>query len=140
MRTPISVNRVVPISTPISVPHIQVGNAIGIHDEPYHPRLNRSKAKNDSPTRLPCTARNPGLQGFDLPRPFEQVCRCIQEALVSKLVQYPPAIRLPRNYDDLESLCEVRRAAQPGPYHKGEWTGIALHSMGGLWHLISTQV
>jgi hypothetical protein len=51
--------------------------------------------------------------------------------------QDPAAVRLPRNYDvellqrDLQALCEVRRAAQPGPYHKGEWTGIALHSMGG---------
>ncbi|MBV9183496.1 MAG: aspartyl/asparaginyl beta-hydroxylase domain-containing protein [Acidobacteria bacterium] len=49
----------------------------------------------------------------------------------------PVAVRLPRNYDvdllqrDLQSLREVRRAAQPGPYHKGEWTGIALHSMAG---------
>jgi len=47
------------------------------------------------------------------------------------------AVRLPRNYEvdllqrDLQALCEVRRAAQPGPYHKGEWTVIALHSMGG---------
>lgn len=47
------------------------------------------------------------------------------------------AVRLPRNYDvqllqrDLAALQEVQRAAQPGPYHKGEWTGIALHSMGG---------
>ena len=47
------------------------------------------------------------------------------------------AIRLPRNYDvellkrDLRTLQEVRRAPQPGPYHKGEWTGIALYSMGG---------
>lgn len=47
------------------------------------------------------------------------------------------AIRLPRNYDvdllqrDLQTLQEVRRAPQPGPYHKGEWTGIALYSMGG---------
>jgi hypothetical protein len=32
---------------------------------------------------------------------------------------------------DLEALCEVQRAAQPGPYHQGEWTGIALYSMGG---------
>jgi hypothetical protein len=49
----------------------------------------------------------------------------------------PASIRLPRTYDvarlkhDLEALCNVRRAAQPGPYHQGEWTGIALHSMGG---------
>jgi hypothetical protein len=49
----------------------------------------------------------------------------------------PVSVRLPRRYDvellkrDLEALCEVRRAAQPGPYHQGEWTGIALHSMGG---------
>jgi Aspartyl/Asparaginyl beta-hydroxylase len=49
----------------------------------------------------------------------------------------PVAVRLPRTYDiqllqrDLEALQEVRRAAQPGPYHKGEWTGIALFSMGG---------
>lgn len=32
---------------------------------------------------------------------------------------------------DLQALCEVHRAAQPGPYHQGEWTGIALYSMGG---------
>jgi hypothetical protein len=49
----------------------------------------------------------------------------------------PVALRLPRTYDvdlllrDLKALQEVQRAAQPGPYHKGEWTGIALHSMGG---------
>jgi hypothetical protein len=47
------------------------------------------------------------------------------------------AIRLPRNYDvellqrDLRTLQEVQRAPQPGPYHKGEWTGMALYSMGG---------
>jgi len=47
------------------------------------------------------------------------------------------AIRLPRTYDvellqrDLRTLQEVQRAPQPGPYHKGEWTGIALYSMGG---------
>ena len=46
-------------------------------------------------------------------------------------------IRLPRTYDvellqrDLRTLQEVQRAPQPGPYHKGEWTGIALYSMGG---------
>jgi hypothetical protein len=46
-------------------------------------------------------------------------------------------IKLPRTYDvdlllrDLDLLREVPRAPQPGPYHKGEWTGIALHSMGG---------
>ena len=47
------------------------------------------------------------------------------------------AVRLPRTYDvdllmrDLAVLREVPRAAQPGPYHAGEWTGIALYSMGG---------
>ena len=47
------------------------------------------------------------------------------------------ALRLPRTYDiellrrELNALEEVRRAPQPGPYHKGEWTGIALYSMGG---------
>ena len=47
------------------------------------------------------------------------------------------AVRLPRIYDverlqrDLQTLQEVRRAPQPGPYHQGEWTGIALYSMGG---------
>lgn len=47
------------------------------------------------------------------------------------------AVRLPRTYDpdllmrDLQVLREVPTAPQPGPYHKGEWTGIALHSMGG---------
>jgi Aspartyl/Asparaginyl beta-hydroxylase len=46
-------------------------------------------------------------------------------------------IRLPRTYDpdlllrDLQVLRDVSSAPQPGPYHKGEWTGIALHSMGG---------
>jgi Aspartyl/Asparaginyl beta-hydroxylase len=47
------------------------------------------------------------------------------------------AVRLPKTYDvdlllrDLDTLREVRKAAQPGPYHQGEWTGIALYSMGG---------
>lgn len=47
------------------------------------------------------------------------------------------AVRLPRTYDvellqrDLQVLRDVPRAPQPGPYHKGDWTGIALHSMGG---------
>jgi hypothetical protein len=49
----------------------------------------------------------------------------------------PVAIRLPRTYDvdrlvaDLQILRDVKSAPQPGPYHAGEWTGIALHSMGG---------
>jgi hypothetical protein len=49
----------------------------------------------------------------------------------------PVAIRLPRTYDvdrllaDLQILRDVKTAPQPGPYHAGEWTGIALHSMGG---------
>src|SRR3974390_3114121 len=49
----------------------------------------------------------------------------------------PAAVRLPRSYDvellqrDLNTLQEVRRAPQPGPSHQGEWTGIALYSMGG---------
>src|SRR5664279_401419 len=47
------------------------------------------------------------------------------------------AVRLPRTYDagrlqqDLQVLRDVQSAPQPGPYHTGEWTGIALHSMGG---------
>ncbi len=47
------------------------------------------------------------------------------------------AIRLPRSYNvellrqDLQTLRDVQGAPQPGPYHAGEWTGIALHSMGG---------
>jgi hypothetical protein len=47
------------------------------------------------------------------------------------------SVRLPLHYDvallqrDLHALREIQRAPQPGPYHKGEWTGIALHSMGG---------
>jgi len=47
------------------------------------------------------------------------------------------AVRLPRTYDvellrrDLQTLRDVQVAPQPGPYHAGEWTGIALHSMGG---------
>ena len=47
------------------------------------------------------------------------------------------AIRLPRTYDverlrqDLQVLRDVQGAPQPGPYHAGEWTGIALNSMGG---------
>jgi hypothetical protein len=46
-------------------------------------------------------------------------------------------VRLPRTYSvdllerDLQTLREVPTAPQPGPYHKGEWTGIALYSMGG---------
>ena len=47
------------------------------------------------------------------------------------------AVRLPRSYNadllerDLKVLREVPKAPQPGPYHQGEWTGIALYSMGG---------
>ncbi len=47
------------------------------------------------------------------------------------------AVRLPITYDvdllvrDLQVLSDVPTAPQPGPYHKGEWTGIALHTMGG---------
>lgn len=49
----------------------------------------------------------------------------------------PVSIRLPRTYDvaklvrDLQVLRDVKTAPQPGPYHQGEWTGIALYSMGG---------
>jgi len=49
----------------------------------------------------------------------------------------PVAVRLPRTYDvdrllsDLQILRDVKSAPQPGPYHAGEWTGIALNSMGG---------
>ena len=47
------------------------------------------------------------------------------------------AVRLPRTYDvdlllrDFRALSDVPTSPQPGPYHKGEWTGIALYSMGG---------
>ena len=49
----------------------------------------------------------------------------------------PVSIRLPRTYDparlvqDLQVLRDVQAAPQPGPYHQGEWKGIALHSTGG---------
>src|SRR6266568_5718776 len=52
-------------------------------------------------------------------------------------ISEPVAIRLPRTYDvaqlvrNLQVLRDVKAAPQPGPYHQGEWTGIALHSMGG---------
>jgi hypothetical protein len=55
----------------------------------------------------------------------------------SKPADEPVAICLRRDYDvellerDLRSLRGIERLPQPGPYHKGEWTGIALHSMGG---------
>jgi hypothetical protein len=55
----------------------------------------------------------------------------------SSKVQEPVAIRLPRTYDvdklvrDLQVLRDVQAAPQPGPYHQGEWKGIALHSTGG---------
>ena len=57
------------------------------------------------------------------------MCAANKEAVV--------AVRLPRTYDaerlqqDLQVLRDVQSAPQPGPYHAGEWTGIALHSMGG---------
>lgn len=47
------------------------------------------------------------------------------------------SVRLPRSYDvnrlidDLKRLREISAAPQPGPYHEGEWKGIALHSAGG---------
>jgi len=47
------------------------------------------------------------------------------------------AVRLARSYRadllqrDLAALQLMRRTPQPGPYHAGEWTGIALYSMGG---------
>ena len=47
------------------------------------------------------------------------------------------AVRLPRSYDpdrlvrDLEAVKHISLAAQPGPYHNGEWRGIALHAQGG---------
>jgi hypothetical protein len=49
----------------------------------------------------------------------------------------PVAVRLPRTYDvarlkrDLEAVRHVDQAPQPGPYHAGEWKGVALYSMGG---------
>ncbi len=52
-------------------------------------------------------------------------------------ISEPVTLRLPRTYDvaqlvrDLQVLRAVKAAPQPGPYHQGEWTGIALHSMGG---------
>jgi hypothetical protein len=57
--------------------------------------------------------------------------------MLSSMAKEPVAIRLPRTYDvdrlvsDLKVLRDVAAAPQPGPYHKGEWTGIALHSLGG---------
>ena len=56
---------------------------------------------------------------------------------MSSMSRDPVAIRLPRTYDvakllhDLQVLRDVDSAPQPGPYHNGEWKGIALHSTGG---------
>jgi hypothetical protein len=53
------------------------------------------------------------------------------------LIQEPVTIRLPRTYDvdqlvrDLQTIRDVEAAPQPGPYHEGEWKGIALYSAGG---------
>lgn len=55
----------------------------------------------------------------------------------TSLLQEPVSIRLPRTYDvellvrDLQVLRDVKAVAQPGPYHQGEWKGIALHAAGG---------
>lgn len=55
----------------------------------------------------------------------------------TSLLQEPVSIRLPRTYDvellvrDLQLLRDVKAAPQPGPYHQGEWQGIALHAAGG---------
>lgn len=55
----------------------------------------------------------------------------------TSVLREPVTIRLPRTYDvdklvrDLQVLREVKTSPQPGPYHQGEWTGIALYSMGG---------
>jgi Aspartyl/Asparaginyl beta-hydroxylase len=38
-------------------------------------------------------------------------------------------MRLAQDADQLEGLSRLR---QPGPHHKGEWTGVAIHSAGGV--------
>lgn len=56
---------------------------------------------------------------------------------ISAPTQDAVTLRLPMTYDvdllrrDLEALKSIAQAPQPGPYHAGEWTGIALYSMGG---------
>lgn len=48
------------------------------------------------------------------------------------------ACKLPFEFDpdrlaeDVDSLETFARESQPGPYHKGEWTGLAIHASGGI--------
>jgi hypothetical protein len=44
----------------------------------------------------------------------------------------PFAFDSARLADDASRLLHLVRSPQPGPYHNGEWTGVAIHSAGGV--------
>lgn len=58
--------------------------------------------------------------------------------MISRSSQAIDAFKLPFDFNpirlahDAKQLEGLRRLPQPGPHHKGEWTGVAIHSAGGV--------
>ncbi|MBZ9770987.1 aspartyl/asparaginyl beta-hydroxylase domain-containing protein [Mesorhizobium sp. CO1-1-8] len=58
--------------------------------------------------------------------------------MVAAVAQDTDAFALPFKFDrnrlakDVEQLQNLVRLPQPGPYHKGEWAGVAIHAAGGV--------